>query len=118
MVVLEHTGVPEVAVLVADEASTSALASRQHRALGAGFWLRRWTQGTGARTRLEGPERSKRPASVSRESDTTLNHNPVVDALRLVQAFRTGQRGPIVLGGPEPSLPDGRWLVQLEHDEA
>lgn len=119
MVVLKHAGCTEVALLVADEASTSALASKKHRALGAGFWLRRLPRGQRARLVLHAPRRSPWGDALPTEPDPSLCYNPVIDALRLVQAFRTTEPGPIVLGGAEASVPDGsRWLVELERERA
>jgi len=117
MVVLEHAALSEVAVLVADEASTSALASRKHRALGAGFWLRRLPRGASARCTLGAPQRAQ--AQLPPALAASSSHNPVVDALRLVDAFRGAQSETVVLGGPEPTAIDGsRWVVTLERDGA
>lgn len=119
MVVLQHAGLSEVAVLVADEASTSALASRKHRPLGAGFWLRRLPRGASARCTLSAPRRAHAEFTAAPGLDTSLSHNPVVDALRLVDAFRGARQATVVLGGPEPTAVDGsRWLVTLERDGA
>lgn len=121
MVVLKHTGATELALLVADEASTSALASKKHRAFGAGFWLRRLERGQYARLRLQAPRRTRGadPIPIPGEADASLCHNPVADALRLVQAFRAAESGPIALGGADPAAPDGsRWWVALERARA
>ena len=119
MVVLKHADYREVAVLVADEASTSPLASRKHRAAGAGFWLRRVPRGATARFTLSAPRRSELPGPPPPEAEASLEHNPVVDALRLVQAFRAAKAGDIVLGGVEASAADGsRWVIALERDRA
>lgn len=117
MVLLKHADFAEVALLVADEASTSALASKKHGAVGAGFWLRRLTPGRTAPLALHAPRRTNGAAAVPAEQDAHSDHNPVIDSLRLVQAFRTGQPGLIVLGGAEPSAPDAsRWQVRLEKE--
>lgn len=119
MVVLKHLGCAEVALLVADEASTSVLARKQHRALGAGFWLRRLTPGASARIALQAPRRQRGVGPVPQQPDASLRYNPVVDAVRLVHAFREGRPGEIVLGAAETSAPDGsHWLVRMERDGA
>ncbi len=118
MVVLEHGAYTDVAVLVADEASTSALAGKKHRAVGAGFWLRRLRSGQRARLSLHAPRRTH-GADLVPEPDASLCHNPVVDALELVRAFRAAETSSIVFGGAEPSALDGsRWSVELQRDRA
>ena len=117
MVLLKHAALSELCVLVADEASTSALASRNHGASGAGFWLRRLTRGASARCVLSAPRRAH--AQVPLPPDASSSHNPVIDALRLVDAFRSSRSANVALGGAEPTAVDGsRWVVTLERDGA
>ena len=80
-------------------------------------WPRRSGRGASARCTLGAPQRAQTelpPALAASPS-----HNPVVDALRLVDAFRAAQSKTVVLGGPEPTAFDGsRWVVTLERDGA
>jgi hypothetical protein len=117
IVYLYHSDAKEVAVLVADEASSSPLSSKQHGAVGAGFRLRRFDPATQAACWTVGvPRLSTRRRSPS-NWDRALLHNPVVDALELVRAWHARRRGALLFGAAEDDTlstnPRG-WSLDLQ----